>query len=83
MMANKTKLEMAKRRIAEWEARVMKQQVLVAGLAAHARPTGDAEKLLAGMVDTLREMRTDLDRLSGRETYWAENSPADAGSGTP
>jgi hypothetical protein len=65
-MPQETKLEIAKRRIAEQETRVTKQQVLVAGLAAHARPTEDAERLLAAMADTLSQMRADLEQLSTR-----------------
>jgi len=58
-----TKLEMAARHVAEQEARIARQRVLIGGLDAANAPTSEAKKLLGTMIELLGIFRQDHDRL--------------------
>jgi hypothetical protein len=59
-----TKLEMAIRHVAEQEARVAKQEVLIRRLEDAGASTDAAKELLGRMIELLGLFRRDLDRLS-------------------
>jgi hypothetical protein len=67
MDAYETPLEMAQRHVAEGEALVKRQTVLIAGLEAKGFDTERAMDLLASMKDTLCLMYADLAHQQERE----------------
>jgi hypothetical protein len=59
-----TPVQMARRHVAEQEARIVRQQELIARLTRQGHPTADAEDLLKSMEDWQAAFRADLARLS-------------------